>query len=52
VFWARKGDDPEEALTRFEVPQEDLNFWQALSRAVAYTAYSSLEDTGALPVSD
>jgi len=45
VFWAKKGSDPDEPLSRFEVNQEDLNFWQALSRAVAYSAYISLIDT-------
>lgn len=43
VFWARKGLDPGEVLSRFEVSQEDLNFWQTLSRGVAYAAYTSLE---------
>ena len=45
VFWAKKGTDPQEPLSRFEVTQEDLNFWQALSRAVAYSTYTSLIDT-------
>jgi hypothetical protein len=43
VYWARKGPDPEEALSRFEVSQGDLDFWQALSRGVAYAAYTSIE---------
>ncbi len=43
VFWARKGNDPVEALSRFDVSQERLTFWQALSRSVAYAAYTSLE---------
>jgi len=42
VFWAKKGADPNEPLSRFEVSQEDLNFWQTLSRCVAYAAYTSL----------
>lgn len=42
VYWARKGSDPEEPLEEFEVDQEDLLFWQALSRCVAYAAYSNL----------
>jgi 5-methylcytosine-specific restriction endonuclease McrA len=42
VYWARKGSDPNEPLERFEVKQEDLLFWQALSRCVAYAAYSNL----------
>jgi hypothetical protein len=42
VYWARKGGDPNERLERFEVEQDDLSFWQALSRCVAYAAYSNL----------
>lgn len=42
VYWARKGSDPNEPLERFEVEQNDLSFWQALSRCVAYAAYSNL----------
>jgi len=45
VFWARKGADPHEPMSRFEVLQEDIDFWQSLSRAVAYAAYTSLYDT-------
>jgi hypothetical protein len=43
VYWARKGSDPAEALSRFEVGQHELGFWQALSRDVAYAAYTSIE---------
>lgn len=43
VYWARKGSDPDEALSRFEVAQRELDFWQALSRGVAYAAYTSIE---------
>lgn len=42
VYWARLGNDPNEPLRRFEVEQEELEFWQALSRCVAYAAYSNL----------
>ncbi|MDA8351432.1 MAG: hypothetical protein M0038_22030, partial [Pseudomonadota bacterium] len=42
VFWARKGSDPSEDLHQFEVGQHELNFWQALSRGVAYSAYLHL----------
>ena len=45
VFWARKGSDLNEALTRFEVDNNDLNFWQALSRCVAYVAYTLIAET-------
>lgn len=27
VFWARKGDDPKEPLSEFNVSQEELDFW-------------------------
>ena len=40
VYWARKGSDPNEPLEKFEVEQSNLSFWQALSRCVAYAAYS------------
>ncbi len=42
IFWARKGADPDEPLEEFEVDERDLEFWQALSRCVAYAAYSNL----------
>jgi hypothetical protein len=41
IYWARKGDSPEEPLVRFEVNQADLGYWQALSRCVAYAALSN-----------
>lgn len=42
VYWARKGDDQDAPLERFEAEQNDLAFWQSLSRCVAYAAYSNL----------
>jgi hypothetical protein len=42
IYWASKGNDLDEPLEKFEVEQEDLIFWQALSRCVAYAAYSNL----------
>jgi hypothetical protein len=42
IYWARKDSDPVEALQQFEVEQDDLSFWQAVSRCVAYAAYSNL----------
>jgi hypothetical protein len=42
IYWARKGSDQSEPLERFEVEQNDLSFWQSLSRCVAYAAYSNL----------
>ena len=42
VFWARRGSDANDCLSEFEVGQADLNFWQTLSRGVAYAAYTSL----------
>ena len=43
IYWARKGADHDEPLSRFEVTQSELDFWQALSRGVAYAAYTELE---------
>jgi len=40
IFWSRKGNDPTEEPSRFEVSQVDLGFWQALARCVAYVAYT------------
>lgn len=42
VYWSRKGIDPNEPLERFEVTQDELAFWQSLSRCVAYAAFSNL----------
>ncbi|RFC32387.1 MAG: hypothetical protein DID92_2727745380 [Candidatus Nitrotoga sp. SPKER] len=42
IYWARKGSDPNEPLQQFEVEQNDLLFWQAVSRCVAYAAYSNI----------
>lgn len=42
IYWARKGHDPNELMQKFEVAQEELSFWQALSRCVAYAAFSNL----------
>lgn len=42
VFWARKGADHREALSKFEVSQNELNFWQSL-RCTAYAAFTTLE---------
>jgi hypothetical protein len=43
TYWARKGADPNDPLLKFEVEQQELAFWQALSRCVAYAALSNLE---------
>lgn len=42
LYWARKGSDPNEPLQQFEVGQQELDFWQALARCVAYAAFSNL----------
>ena len=42
LYWARKGSDANEPLQQFEVTQEQLDFWQALARCVAYAAFSNL----------
>jgi hypothetical protein len=39
-FWARKGSDPNEPLSDFEVSQLELGFWQAFARCVAYVAFT------------
>jgi hypothetical protein len=44
-YWARKGDDPSETMTKFEVSQSDLNFWQSLARCTAYASYLSIVDS-------
>ena len=43
TYWARKGTDPDAPLLKFEVLQQELTFWQALSRCVAYAAFSNLD---------
>jgi hypothetical protein len=45
-FWAYKGEPNEHPMDKWEVSGQDLNFWQQLSRAVAYTAYLSLTKEG------
>ncbi|MEO0556770.1 MAG: hypothetical protein AAF170_01170 [Bacteroidota bacterium] len=42
IYWARKGDKPDEPMSRFEVSQEELGFWQALARCVAYVGFSQV----------
>jgi hypothetical protein len=37
-FWARKGSDPNEALTRFRFTEDDLHFAHYLAVATAYAA--------------
>lgn len=44
IFWARKGSDPNEPMAKYEVAQQDLGFWQALSRCVAYVTYTTITD--------
>jgi hypothetical protein len=43
TYWARKGANPAEPLSTFEVVQQELAFWQALSRTVAYATFSNLD---------
>ena len=43
TYWARKESEPSEPLSKFEVEQSELTFWQALSRCVAYATFTSLE---------
>ena len=42
VYWARQGANPDEPLQRFEVKQNELSFWQSLSRCLAYASLSNL----------
>jgi hypothetical protein len=41
-FWARRGSDPNEAMERFEVNQNDLNFWQTIARCTAYASMTAV----------
>lgn len=43
IYWARKGADPSESLSEFEVGNEELQFWQSLSRCVGYVAALNLQ---------
>jgi hypothetical protein len=44
TYWARKRRaKPNDPLLKFEVDQQELSFWQMLSRCVAYAALSNLE---------
>lgn len=42
-YWSRKDSDPNEALQKFEVNDEELRFWQSLARVVAYSSYENLK---------
>ncbi len=42
VYWARKGSDSSDPIERFKVDEKTLNFWQKLSRCVAYAAFVNL----------
>ena len=42
TYWARKDSDLNGPLQKYEIEQSVLGFWQALSRCVAYVAYSNL----------
>jgi hypothetical protein len=41
-FWARKGQDNDEPMSRFDVSNRDLAFWQCFARCVAYASFLSL----------
>jgi len=41
-FWSRKGNDPAEPLSAFQVSQNDLDFWQSLARCIAYAAFVAI----------
>ncbi len=41
-FWAYKGEPDGNPMPRWEVSQNDLGFWQALSRMIAYVTYLTL----------
>ena len=42
-FWARKGSEPDEEMSYFFVSQGNLNFWQSLSRLLAYSLFIALD---------
>lgn len=42
IFWSRKGADKSEPMQKFHVTNEELAFWQALSRCLAYAAFENL----------
>ena len=41
IYWARKGEEINEPLTKFEVDGQTLSFWQSLSRCAAYAIYQN-----------
>ena len=43
MYWARKGESKDEQMIQFEVSATQLEFWQALSRTFAYSAFTSLQ---------
>jgi hypothetical protein len=42
-FWAFKGPPDDYGMDKWEVNQSDLDFWQTLSRVIAYISYLSLD---------
>lgn len=42
-FWAKKGSEKDEPMLRWTVSQQELNFWQSLSRCTAYATYATLD---------
>jgi hypothetical protein len=43
IYYAKKGHLASEPMTKWEVSQNDLAFWQALARCTAYVAFSILK---------
>jgi hypothetical protein len=47
VFWARKGDDEDEPLSKFEASEDELNFWQAIACCTAFVTFTTIADNPA-----
>lgn len=43
IYYAKKGNLPSDPITKWEVSQTDLAFWQTLARCTSYVAFSTLK---------
>ena len=43
-FWSYKGEPTDEPIPHWEASQQDIDFWQALAKATAYSAFTALSE--------
>jgi len=45
IYYAHKDSKPNEPMTKYEVTQNELGFWQMIARAFAYIVYVEIANT-------